>query len=299
MSQWTRNKVNSENINKGNEYSVDSDVSLEELNAMVNSGLYSQDFVEKIVQNIDVSEAGNVGTPSVTLVDGDGATTDKPYKKFKFANLKGQKGDDGDKGEQGIKGDKGDTGLTPIITATATTLPAGSSATVTKSGTDENPTFNFGIPKGDKGEQGLAGTTNYDDLENKPDLSIYPQKDLSNVTYPTNVADGIAKTGAGDRVIETYISSDGNTWYRKWASGWKECGGIVGTGSAAYRTLSLPLSFSNTNYVVNITPITTSVANSNLSAKTYTKKFDSFQYAITWGNNQYGNEGFQYYVCGF
>ena len=298
MSQWTRNKVNSENINKGNEYSVDSDVSLEELNAMVNSGLYSQDFVEKLVQNIDVSEAGNVGTPSVTLVDGDGATTDKPYKKFKFANLKGQKGDAGDKGEQGIKGDKGDTGLTPIITATATTLPAGSSATVTKRGTDEKPTFNFGIPKGDKGEQGLAGTTNYDELENKPDLSIYAQKDLSNVTYPANT-EGSTTTGAGDRVIETYISSDGLTWYRKWASGWKECGGIVSRGSEGYRTLSLPLIFTYTNYVVNITPITTAMANSNISAKTYTKKFDSFQYAITWGNNQYGGDGFQYYACGY
>ena len=57
----------------------------------------------------------------------------------------------------GAKGDKGDTGVTPNITATATTLPAGSSATVTKSGTAENPAFVFGIPKGDNGAKGDKG----------------------------------------------------------------------------------------------------------------------------------------------
>ena len=60
-------------------------------------------------------------------------------------------------GAKGDKGDKGDTGATPNITATATTLPAGSSATVTKSGTAENPAFAFGIPKGDKGDKGEKG----------------------------------------------------------------------------------------------------------------------------------------------
>lgn len=49
------------------------------------------------------------------------------------------------------------TVVTPVITATATTLPAGSSATVTKSGTAENPNFEFGIPKGDKGDKGEKG----------------------------------------------------------------------------------------------------------------------------------------------
>ena len=60
-------------------------------------------------------------------------------------------------GAKGDKGEKGDTGVTPNITATATTLPAGSSATVTKSGTAENPAFAFGIPKGDKGDKGEKG----------------------------------------------------------------------------------------------------------------------------------------------
>lgn len=136
MAEWSRKKVNSGNINNGKEYEKDDNVVREQLNAMVNTGLYSQDFAEKLVTNIDTSEVGNVGTPSVSLITGDGATTDKPYKKFKFSNL------------------KGDTGVTPNITVTATTLPAGSPATVTKSGTAENPVFTFGIPKGQDGLNG-------------------------------------------------------------------------------------------------------------------------------------------------
>lgn len=110
--------------------------------------------------------SGLVDTYTITFND---ATTNT----FQVTN--GAKGDKGDKGDQGIqgekgdqgiqgvqgekgeKGDKGDTGVTPNITATATTLPAGSSVTVTKSGTAENPTFDFGIPKGEKGDKGDKG----------------------------------------------------------------------------------------------------------------------------------------------
>ena len=51
----------------------------------------------------------------------------------------------------------GKDGVTPDISITATTLEAGSQATVTKSGTKENPIFDFGIPKGDKGAKGDKG----------------------------------------------------------------------------------------------------------------------------------------------
>ena len=46
----------------------------------------------------------------------------------------------------------------PAIAVKATTLNAGSPATVTKSGTDKAPVFTFGIPKGDKGDKGATGT---------------------------------------------------------------------------------------------------------------------------------------------
>ena len=93
MATWSRNKVDSSTINNGNEYTIDSQVSLEQLNAMVNAGLYSQDFAEALAEGADTSEAGTVGTPSVSFIDyvKDGKT----YKKFKFSNLKGEKGDIG------------------------------------------------------------------------------------------------------------------------------------------------------------------------------------------------------------
>ncbi|MBQ6630520.1 MAG: hypothetical protein IJH55_00100 [Romboutsia sp.] len=66
--------------------------------------------------------------------------------------LQGPKGDKGDKGEQGIQGVNG---TTPNISiGTVTTLEPGQNATVTRRGTDANPIFDFGIPKGEKGEPG-------------------------------------------------------------------------------------------------------------------------------------------------
>lgn len=66
------------------------------------------------------------------------------------------KGDTGEQGERGAKGEKGDKG-------------------------DKGDTGEQGIPgekgekgdKGDKGEKGDAGTTDYNELENKPDLSNF------------------------------------------------------------------------------------------------------------------------------
>ena len=66
-------------------------------------------------------------------------------------------------GPQGETGATGATGATPVITgaATVSTLDPGQSATVsvTKSGTNENPTltFAFAIPQGAQGIQGPAG----------------------------------------------------------------------------------------------------------------------------------------------
>ena len=105
MGKWTREKVNSENLNGGNQYEAKDRLSREQLNAIVNSGLYAQDFVEHLADTPDTSEANNVGVPSVELI------SNGSYKKFKFSNLKGEKGD---KGEQGIQGEKGEQGIQGI-----------------------------------------------------------------------------------------------------------------------------------------------------------------------------------------
>lgn len=68
-------------------------------------------------------------------------------------------------GKDGAPGAKGDTGATPDIQiGTVTTLPAGSDATASMSGTAENPLLNLGIPKGAGGgatdlSLGITGAT--------------------------------------------------------------------------------------------------------------------------------------------
>ena len=59
----------------------------------------------------------------------------------------------------GGSGGGGGTPVVPNINATAESLPAGSEATVEKSGTNTNITFNFGIPRGADGQQGAPGAT--------------------------------------------------------------------------------------------------------------------------------------------
>ena len=83
---------------------------------------------------------------------------------------KGDKGDKGDKGETGPQGEigpqgergpvgetgpQGPIGKTPNVqVGTVETLEPTEQASVTRTGTDEEPLFNFGIPKGDKGDTG-------------------------------------------------------------------------------------------------------------------------------------------------
>lgn len=69
----------------------------------------------------------------------------------------GTNGVDGKDGADGINGTDGVDGVTPDIGVAAQTLPAGSDATVSKSGELAAPTFTFGIPKGDKGDKGDRG----------------------------------------------------------------------------------------------------------------------------------------------
>ena len=62
----------------------------------------------------------------------------------------------GEKGEKGDRGDNGKDGVTPFIKVNAVGLETGASPTVVSDG-ETNPTFTFGIPKGDKGDVGEKG----------------------------------------------------------------------------------------------------------------------------------------------
>ena len=115
---------------------------------------------------------------------------------------------------------------------------------------------NIATLNANKANQGDLNTTNNNVETNTSNIATLnasveqkADKNLSNVTYPQVVADGIAKTGAGDRVIESKIWSDGKTWYRKWASGWKECG-LVFDHSAGTTNKLLPINFNSSNFII-------------------------------------------------
>ena len=115
-------------------------------------------------------DTGAAGTKGAKGDKGDPFTY-ADFTSEQLAALKGAKGDKGDKGDTGAdgvagaKGDKGDKGekgadgVTPTFTiGTITTGAAGSTATVTITGTAPNYVLNFTIPKGDKGDAGEAGS---------------------------------------------------------------------------------------------------------------------------------------------
>lgn len=116
-------------------------------------------------------ETGPAGADGVPGKDGapgkDGSDGHTPVitaeKSGKVTNIKADgvtiatvnDGEDGTNGTDGAPGAKGDTGATPDIQiGTVTTLPAGSDATASMSGTAENPMLNLGIPKGADGASG-------------------------------------------------------------------------------------------------------------------------------------------------
>lgn len=103
-------------------------------------------------------------------------------------NIKGAAGKDGATGPQGSKGDKGDTGATgpqgeqgpqgaaaTIKVGTVTTLPPGSKATVTNSGTQNAAVFDFGIPQGasEDGSGGGSSVMYSFEVDSNGDLIMY------------------------------------------------------------------------------------------------------------------------------
>ena len=54
-------------------------------------------------------------------------------------------------------------------------------------------------------------------------------------------------------LVETWKSSDGSSWYRKWSDGFIEQGCVLTTSNIS---VSFPVAFSNTNYTVTVAPVT-------------------------------------------
>lgn len=230
MGAWRKNKVDSSQINGGQEYTINSNPSLEQLNAITNNSFYAVDKADEalVKANSAFENNGTVvsvgGTPVANL-----SFTGDPQQQI---------------GEINTKNINQDLEISGIHTAVA----------------------------------------------NKAN------KDLSNVTYPQVVADGVARMGAGDRVVESFISSDGNTWYRKWASGWKECGLLGTTTKTSVETISLPIQFSTTTYVaVGMVTQTDSWATFRVGNKTQT----TIDIAIRRDGDFHADHSYNLYCCGY
>ena len=90
----------------------------------------------------------------------------------------------GEQGEQGIQGVRGVQGATPNIQiGTVETLNPTEQATVTQTGTLENPIFNFGIPKGVQGQNGQDGYTPIKGTD------YFTEEDIKSLNIPTKTSE--------------------------------------------------------------------------------------------------------------
>ena len=102
--------------------------------------------ITTVTSGQSTQQDGNTVTP-ITV-----NKTDSTQQTFNVSAKNGTNGIDGSDGTDGVDG------VTPNLQiGTVTTLEPNEQATVTRTGTDEEPLFNFGIPKGQQGEQGIQG----------------------------------------------------------------------------------------------------------------------------------------------
>jgi hypothetical protein len=95
-------------------------------------------------------------TPTYTDIGNTGPTGPQGPQ-----GVKGDKGDTGPRGVAGPSGPLGPIGITPVIDVSSNTGAAGTSATVTQTGTAENVDLLFTIPRGDKGDTGTIEASYY------------------------------------------------------------------------------------------------------------------------------------------
>lgn len=135
------------------------------------------------------------------------------------------------------------------------------------------------------------------------------------LTYNTEtkaivVHDGKTQGGGGfiDTVVEFQLPTEENnyTWYRKYASGWVEQGGCVGTTSST-SSVTFPIAMTNNNYSIFTTgqssgsskPSDTSTPNKNTvysyARIIYNKTTTGFDVG---GGNEMNQDGFSWQVSG-
>jgi hypothetical protein len=102
-------------------------------------------------------------------------------------------------------------------------------------------------------------------------------------------------------ITETWRSTDGSSWYRKWSDGWSEQGGKIPNGNAwTWYTATLNTPFTTTSYTLVVgVCITDGSSASNQESNDYllgNKSANSFRYRQL---NDVANPTADWYACGY
>ena len=116
----------------------------------------------------------------------------------------GARGEKGEKGDPGRDGSPGATGATPRFTVTAVTGEAGTAASVTQSGTAENPMVEFTIPQGMKGDTGEKGEKGDPGKDAPQEAVLYTAQTLDDAQK----AQARENIGAADAAMVSQLKSD-------------------------------------------------------------------------------------------
>lgn len=141
-----------------------------------------------------------VGTVTASAPGGEAKVTNAGSANaavFDFVLPRGATGPKGDQGAPGQTGQQGAAGrdgaAATIVVGTVTTLAPGANATVTNVGTSNAAKFNFGIPRGDKGNKPVKGV-DYWTTEDKSEIVSDVEKDVVPLITLTST-NGSAYTG--------------------------------------------------------------------------------------------------------
>lgn len=116
----------------------------------------------------------------------------------------GARGEKGEKGEPGRDGSPGATGATPRFTVTAVTGEAGTAASVTQTGTAENPMVEFTIPQGMKGDTGEKGEKGDPGKDAPQEVVLYTAQTLDDAQK----AQARENIGAADETTVSSLKTD-------------------------------------------------------------------------------------------
>ena len=116
-------------------------------------------------------------------------------------------------------------------------------------------------------------------------------------------------------LVESYISSDGLSWYRKYSDGWTEQGGMIGRNYSTNANINFLVPFKDTKYIVNFANYSTeegTIANKrgvcingytstgiSFISNPYVKCWEAKGYANTSAlNNQFNFSNYLYFKVG-